>query len=204
MKERVPALIAFFLLAVLVITAWWAADYAQRAIPIDPEIKITHEPDAWTGKFVMVSSDRTGHAINRLSGDSMVHFPDDDSYDAVNPILIGVHPERPRVVSTSDTATMKEHGNLVILRGNAHIHRFPTAENSALDVRSEELTVLPEEDIIKTDKLADVKQGNSKMKGQGMIYNNKTQQLNVFANTDVTISPQDMDKATKNKEGSQQ
>jgi hypothetical protein len=35
------------------------------------------------------------------------------------------------------------------------------------------------------------------MKGKGMIYNNKTRRLEVFANTDVVISPQDINKAKK-------
>ena len=30
MKERFPSLIALFLLVVLVLSSWWAADYAQR------------------------------------------------------------------------------------------------------------------------------------------------------------------------------
>ena len=43
MKERFPSLIALFLLLVLVTSSWWAADYAQRAIQVDPPRRLTHE-----------------------------------------------------------------------------------------------------------------------------------------------------------------
>lgn len=197
MKDRLPALIALFLLVALVITTWWAADYAQRTVPIDAPITIRHEPDAWSSKFVMISTNEQGQAINRLSGEALRHYPDDDSYEADKTHLIGMHPNNPRTLATADLVTLKDKGDLILLKGNAHIHRFPSEESSTLDVRSEELTILPKEDIIKTDKEADVQQGNSRMKGKGMIYNNETRRLEVFNNSDVKISPTDINKANK-------
>ena len=110
---------------------------------------------------------------------------------------MGVRPDTPRTFASANQATMRDKGDYILLQGDAHIHRFPSEDSSALDVRSEELIVLPQQDIVKTDKPADVQQGNSRMKGKGMIYNNKTRRLEVFANTDVVISPQDINKAKK-------
>ena len=77
MKERAPALIAIVLLISLVIGTWWAADYAQRAIAIDPPRRITHEPDSWASDFVVVRSDAEGvaMALNGLQavGDTALH-----------------------------------------------------------------------------------------------------------------------------------
>ena len=78
------------------------------------------------------------------------------------------------------------------MRGNAHLYRFPTEEESQLDVKSEELIIYPQEDIITTDKPADVVQGKSRMKGRGMNYNNATRLLEVYSNTDLKISPEDL------------
>ncbi|NEN74888.1 LPS export ABC transporter periplasmic protein LptC [Pelistega sp. NLN82] len=199
MKERLPTFIALFLLIILVIATWWAADYTQRAIPIEPPVQITHEPDAWSGNFVMISSDNQGIATNRLTGTQLVHYPDDDSYEASHATLFGIRPDTPRTQASADKVTLKDKGDFILMQGNAHIHRFPSEDTSALDIRSEELTILPNESIIKTDKPADVLQGNSRMQGKGMIYNNKTRRLEVFANTDVVISPQDINKANKDK-----
>lgn len=198
MKERLPAFIALFLLLGLVLTTWWAADYAQRAVPVDPPAKITHEPDAWMGRFVMFSSDEHGNAINRLEGDTLRHYPDDDSYEVDNAHMIGQHPGNPRTTGSADLAIMLDNNTKVIMRGNAHLYRFPTEQDSQLDVKSEELIIYPDKDIITTDKPADVVQGNSRMKGRGMNYNNATRLLEVYSNTDLKISPDDLN-ANKEK-----
>lgn len=192
MKERLPALIALFMLLALVITTWWAADYAQRAIPLDPPARLTHEPDAWSDRFIMLSSDPMGVPMNRLEGDAMKHFPDDDSYEIVNAVSTGQRPGSAITTGRADHATMYNRDKTILMQGNAHLHRFPTEDTSALDVTSSELVIYPEQDIIKTDKPATVIQGNSRMQGRGMTYNNKTRQLEVYANTDVSISNKDL------------
>ncbi len=191
MKDRAPSLIAVILLVSLVIGTWWAADYAQRAVAIDPPRRITHEPDSWASNFVMVRTDAAGVAINRMEGLHMKHFPDTDSYDITEAKAIGQQPNSPITIGTSDTAVMDQDGARVIMNGNAHIHRMADEERDALDVKSEQLTLLPDENLVFTDLPALVVNGNSTMNGKGMRYDNNTRQLQVFSATDVKISGQD-------------
>jgi len=188
MKERAPALIAILLLLALVLGTWWAADYAQRAIPIDPPRRITHEPDSWARNFVMVRTDENGMAINRLEGDQMHHFPDDDSYEITVARAVGQQPGSPVTIGTSDIAIMDQDGARIVMQGNAHVHRMPDAENQPLDVTSERLTLLPDDNIVETSLPALVVHGKSTMNGKGMRYDNNTRQLRVFSATDVKIS----------------
>ncbi|AKQ61997.1 LPS export ABC transporter periplasmic protein LptC [Bordetella hinzii] len=188
MKDRFPALIALFLLACLVVGTWWAADYAQRAIPIDPPRRITHEKDAWSRNFVMLRTDPQGKPINRMEGVYGEHFPDDDSYHVTSPRAIGQRADNPITVGVSKTAIMEQGGKRVVMNGDAHVHRNPDANNDALDVRSQQLILLPDEDLVFTDLPAQVIKGNSRMNGTGMRYNNKTRQLEVHSSTDVEIA----------------
>ena len=201
MKERFPALIALFMLVALVITTWWAADYAQHAIDVDPPARKTQEPDSWSDKFVMLSADVNGVPTNRVEGEYMQHFPFNDSYKITNATATGQRPDSPRTVGTADLATVLEGGDKIIMQGNAHLHRFPYGEDKALDVTSEELIIYPNKDIITTDKPAVVINGNSRMNGNGMMYNNKTRQLEVYSSSDVSISGQDTRSRQPNKQG---
>src|SRR5690606_5879471 len=160
MKERFPALIALVLLIAIVLGTWWAADYAQRAIPIDPPRRLTHEPDSWAQDFVMVRTDEAGMAINRLEGDMMHHYPDDDSYEITHARAVGQQPNSPATIGTSDVAIMDQDGARVVMKGNAHVHRMPDADNPPLDVTSEQLTLLPDDNIVETDLPALVVRGN--------------------------------------------
>jgi len=75
--------------------------------------------------------------------------------------------------------------------GDAHLHRLPDPDGKTLDVRSQKLVILPDDDIAYTDLPAEVVNGRSRMNGKGMRYNNKTRQLEVFASTDVEIAGED-------------
>lgn len=194
MRERGPAIIAVILLMSLVAGTWWAADYAQRAIPIDPPGRITHEPDSWAHNFVMIRTDAAGTAINRLDGTTMRHYPDDDSYEIDNVKATGQQPDAPITIGTAKLATMDADGTRIVMEGDAHVHRLPDAERSALDVTSEKLVLYPDEDIVETDLPARVINGPHVMHGTGMRYDNKTAQLQVFSATDVKISGQETPK----------
>src|SRR3546814_18245180 len=131
MKERAPTFIAILLLLTLVVGTWWAADYAQRAIPIDPPRRITHEPDSWSSNFVMVRTDTTGVAINRLEGDYMKHYPDDDSYEFTKARAIGQQPGSPITIGTSNTAIMEQGGDRNVTKHNARVHNPPAQAHQA-------------------------------------------------------------------------
>lgn len=188
MKDRFPSLIALFLLLVLVASTYWAADYAQRAIQSDPPRRVTHEMDAWSRNFVMLRTDPTGRPINRLEGEYAEHFPDDDSYHITAPRAIGQREANPITVGVSKTAIMEQGGKRIVMNGDAHVHRQPDANNDVLDVRSQQLILLPDDDVVFTDLPAEVIKGRSRMNGKGMHYNNKTRQLQVSASTDVEIA----------------
>lgn len=191
MKERVPSFVAILLLFVLVASTWWAADYTQRAVKVEPPRRVTHEPDSWADHFVMVRTDPAGMAVNRLEGDYMEHFPDDDSYEITNAKAIGQRTGSPITIGTARKAVMDQNGSRIVMSGDAHLHRLPDQDRSALDVRSQQLTLLPDEDVTFTNLPALVVNGNSTMNGKGMRYDNKSRTLKVFSASDVKISGQD-------------
>ena len=191
MKERIPSFVAIVLLFVLVASTWWAADYTQRSIQIEPPRRVTHEPDSWADHFIMVRTDPAGVAVNRLEGDYMEHYPDDDSYMVTNAKAIGQRTGSPITIGTSRTAVMDQKGSRIVMTGDAHLHRLPDQDRAALDVRSQKLTLLPDEDITFTHLPAVVVNGNSTMHGKGMRYDNKSRTLKVFSASDVKISGQD-------------
>lgn len=205
MKERAPALIAVMLLLTLVLGTWWAAEYAQKSIPIDPPARMTHDPDSWAENFVMIRTDAQGVAINRLEGNYLQHYPDDGSYKITTPTAIGQRPGDPVTVGTSRTAVMNKDNTRIVMMGDAHVHRHKDENHAPLDVTSQQLTILPNQDVVFTDLPAVVVNGNSKMHGTGMRYNNKTQVLQVFSSSDVKISGADVakkqaaDKSEKSK-----
>jgi lipopolysaccharide export system protein LptC len=191
MRDRAPSIVAVILLVVLVLGTWWAADYARNSIPIDPPPRVTHDANSWAKDFVMVRTDEKGVAINRLEGNYLQHYPDDGSYQITTVTATGQQPDTPLTVGTARTATMNKSGTEIVMKGDAHIHRAADGKHNVLDVTSEELTLLPDKDVVYTDLPALVVNGDSTMHGTGMRYDNKTSVLQVYSSSDVKISGKD-------------
>jgi lipopolysaccharide export system protein LptC len=71
MKERFAIIVSLVILTFLVMGSWWAAEYSQRAVEIDPPVRLTHERDHWATQIVLLRTDEKGFVIHRLEGDLM-------------------------------------------------------------------------------------------------------------------------------------
>ena len=191
MKERFAIIVSLVILTSLVMGTWWAADYSQRAVEIDPPVRLTHERDHWATQIVLVRTDENGLVIHRLEGDLMEHFPDDQSYDVVRPRAFGLKADNPLTIATARSATVFEEGDRIVMKGDAVLLRLGDAKRQPLNFRTDEVTMLIKKDLAYTDLPAIATSGRSRMSGTGMRYNNATQQLDVFKSTDVEIAPKD-------------
>jgi lipopolysaccharide export system protein LptC len=191
MKERFAIIVSLVILTSLVMGTWWADDYSQRAVEIDPPVRLTHERDHWATQIVLVRTDENGLVIHRLEGDLMEHFPDDQSYDVVRPRAFGLKADNPLTIATALTATVFEEGDRIVMKGDAVLLRLGDAKRQPLNFRTDEVTMLIKKDLAYTDLPAIATSGRSRMSGTGMRYNNATQQLDVFKSTDVEIAPKD-------------
>lgn len=197
MKERFAIIFSLLIMITLVLGTWWAADYSQRAVDIDPPSRKTHEPDSWTKNFTLLRTDQQGIVINRLEGDLLEHFPDDDSYDVEMPRAFGLRPDTPLTLGTSRKATVYDNGDRIVMRGDAVLLRLADATRAPLNFLSDEIIMLIDKDISYTDLPATAISGRSRMSGVGMRYNNATQELDVFKSTDVEIAPRDTRDSSK-------
>ncbi len=197
MKERFAVLVSLLIMVTLVIGTWWAADYSERAVEIDPPSRMTHEPDNWAEKIVLLRTDKQGTVIHRLEGDRMEHFPDDKSYEVYAPRAFSLRPENPLTLATSRTANIYNEGDRIVMHGDALLLRLADATRAPLNFLSDEITILVDQDITYTDLPAVAISGRSRMSGTGMRYNNATQQLDVLKSTDMDIAAKDRSGSAK-------
>ena len=189
MKERFPTITSIIILSALVVGTWFGAQYTQRAVDIDAPAKKTHEPDSWGKVMTLIRTNESGLAVSRIEGEYMEHFPDDDSYDIIQPRAFSLNPGNPTMVATSQLATVLDDGNRVVMKNNAVLMRLADAERQPLNVTSEKITMLLAQDVAFTDQPALAIHGRSTLNGVGMHYNNKSGELRVLRSTDVEIAP---------------
>lgn len=189
MKDRLPTIASIIILSLLVVGTWVAADYTERAISLDAPSRATHEPDTWARNVIIVRTDASGTAVSRLEGDYLEHYPDDDSYEIQRPRAFNMQPDTPLTLATARTATVLEQGARIVMKGDAVLIRLGDNERDPLNITSEEIVLLSEEDVAYTELPAIAVNGLSRLSGTGMRYDNKTRELKVSRSTDVEIVP---------------
>jgi len=189
MKDRFPTIASIVILTGLVIGTWFAAEYTQRAVELDAPAKQTHEPDSWGKVLVMLRTDEAGMPTSRVEGEYMEHFPDDDSYDIIQPRAMSIKRDQPTLVGTSQLATVLEDGNRIVMKKDAVVMRLASENTDPLNVSSQEITMLMDEDVAYTALPALAIRERSTLKGIGMRYDNKTGELKVLEATEVEIAP---------------
>jgi lipopolysaccharide export system protein LptC len=197
MKDRFPTIMSVVILVALVIGTWVAAEHTKKAVVIEADAKKTHEPDSWSRNFTVVRTNAIGLPISRLVGQYMEHFPDDGSYDITNPVATNVPKEGRVTQGTANTATVLDEGNRIVLKGDAYVFRLPQKDDTdPINLSSEEMTMLVNEDVAFTDLPAVARDGRTRLSGIGMHYDNKTGELRVKQSTDVEISPKQPENPT--------
>ena len=135
--------------------------------------KHRHDPDAIVEHFAVDHFDKTGKQQSRLTADKLLHYPDNDTADITAPVINLNRSDRP-IVFTSQTAQASNTTKVVVMRGSVRGERKATASQPAQILTTEELTVLSDEEIARTQLPVLFTQGVSRLDGIGAEWNNIT------------------------------
>lgn len=147
------------------------------------------EPDYIVENFSFVRMTPEGKPGYVLSGATLSHRPDVDVSDIDKPVMHNMTPGRPPMTVTAKTAKVLHVQNQIDLAGNVDVERPAFGTTKALSIRSEALTALPDEEIVKTTLPVEIKLGAATLTGVGMQANNATQKLHVNSQSHIVYPP---------------
>jgi lipopolysaccharide export system protein LptC len=142
-----------------------------------PNVNVGNDPDYIIDNFSFVRMSETGQPRYVISGERLTHRPADNTSVIDKPVVQSMSTEHPRMTMTASTAHVNQDQNQIDLAGNVDISRPGSATTQPLRIRTEALTVLPDEDIARTDRPIEMKLGASVVTAVGMVANNATMQL---------------------------
>lgn len=148
---------------------------------------LKNEPDYIVEKFSYVRMTADGKPRYLISGDKLTHRPLDDSADVVKPLVRSVGEGAPPTVISAKTARIDHHNTQVHLEGNVEIDRKPAAGNG-LHLKTEALTIFPDEDQMKTDRPVrmEVSDGTT-VTGTGMFIDNASRKIDINSKVHMAI-----------------
>lgn len=160
-------LLVVLVLAGLAVVSGWLL---QR-LGVDAEVRQQsgrHTPDYYVENFTSTTMDVNGFPRRRVNADYMAHFPDTDTHELSNPYMILYRDSAAPWHVRSERGWISSTGEVMLLLGKVHIWRNNARGERQMEIRTEDLRVLPDTNYGETDKLAIITTPGSESRGVGM------------------------------------
>lgn len=157
----------------LLILAIWARNWVEdRPNPVVVEETINMretQSDYYLEEFTTRKFDATGTLQYRVSGKSLLHFPEDDRSEITEPNVILLR-DGVRWDITSATGEMLRKPDTFTLFGNVEIERAGS-NNDTVSIRTESLSVHADNNEVSTDQPIEVIANGWRMRSIGLQSN---------------------------------
>lgn len=168
------------LAAAVALGSFWLNQVMDRSMTDTLQGAPRSAPDYYVEKFNMVKFTAAGHVKYRVSGSRLQHLPLDDSYEIEQPVLHSLSDVHAPMTIHADRARVEEGNSKIHMRGNVQADRPHSPGAEALHIASDYMLILPDDDIMQSDKKVDMTLGRSSMSGIGMIANNASRELRLL------------------------
>lgn len=177
---------ALLLLALAGMTFW--LDQKVQPPPPVRDGSTRHDPDFVIERFSAMRMNPDGSQRYAVQGSKLTHYPDDNSTFIEQPRFIHFDPKTAPVRVTSRTALVSRSGDEVDFLGAVHIVRDAFADQAAMTLDTEYLHLVPDQDTATSDKAVLMTQGDTRVQGVGMVFDNRARVLTLLSKVDVTYA----------------
>lgn len=182
-SNMLPLLLVLFLAGMTL----WLRFAVEGPGPAEPR-EHRGEPDAVVDNLTLTRLNATGKPNYVLNARRMTHYPDDDSTQ-LEGLKFAKSGDGPALRITAERGTLTHESDEAHFYGNVLLVREGEPNRDELRVRTEYLHVIPQRDIVRTDRPITISEGRSVISGVGMEFNKQTRKLTVFANVRGSIEP---------------
>ena len=167
---EIPATLRQWVLPALLAGAAGASAWTLYDLELEESIAADRppgSPDAYMEHFMTVEMDDAGRPKRRLEADFMAYLAD-ETIVLSKPYYVLYRAEGEPWHIRSERGEVSADGNVVRLQGNVDIWRNDEAGVRDLDIRTENLTVLPDAEFGETAKPVTIRMPASTSEGVGM------------------------------------
>ena len=185
MLTRSPLFFPLVLALLLaIITFWINLTVEQQGPKIDGSDR--HDPDYTMNHFVNTQTDTTGKLRYVLAAAEMVHYPDDDSTVLQRPRFTQYTVDKPYTRIEGLRGYVSSNGQQVTLVDNVKVTRQAFDGKGEMQIATEKLDILPNQDIAKTDAPVVITQApKTVIHATGMIFDKKHQTMQLLKRVKV-------------------
>lgn len=160
----------------LVILTAWLGQLAE-APQVSGDGAIGHDPDYFVEDFDATAFDASGAPRYRLNAVRMTHYMDDDTAELEAPRFVREGLGMARVVVRSLRGLVSPEGESVYFLGDVRMLQERLDGGSPMELTTEYLRVIPDLNLIRTEKPVRLKDGHGELRGGAMVADGKRRTL---------------------------
>jgi lipopolysaccharide export system protein LptC len=161
------------------VTFWINLTVEEQGPKIDGSNR--HDPDYTMNNFVTTQTEPSGKLSYVLAATEMVHYPDDDSTVLQRPRFTQFATNKPYTQIEALRGYVSSNGEEIELVDNVKVVRQAFEGKGEMQVLTEKLIILPEQDIAKTDSAVVIKQApKTVIRARGMVFDKKNQTIKLL------------------------
>ena len=188
--QRRPALLLLGIGIVLAAGSFWLLEISNRSSGNTTVQSQRTDPDYFVDNFSYAKLDALGRLEYVIDGLKMTHYPVDKRSEIDKPVIRHFAPNQPPTTLRAERATVNGDRTEVRMIDKVILERAQVRGEEALTVTSEYMLVLPEKDIVTSDRRVDIRTGSAHLSGTGMVANNATRQLTLESSvTGIYLPP---------------
>lgn len=178
-----PVLVAALLAA---LTLW--LDQLVQSGSAQPRVPGS-EPDFVVHDVSATQTGADGRPRHVLKATRMTHYPSDDTTVLEQPRLSHFRDASMEVQARAEKATLSGDGRTVLMSGDVLLVRSAYGTQGELTLRTEELTVLPEEGFARTSMPVTLTSPTSRTDAVGLEFDYDRRRLTLQSNVRMSIRP---------------
>jgi len=167
LRQWLPLALPLALLSV----AYWLNQQVLPE-PISSNTVVQHDPDAIVENFSATTLSAQGTPRFVMSAKKLRHYPDDDSTTLDEPKISLFSENKPTIFIKSKLGILARKGDEVFLHNNVKLAREASARNSELAIETEYLHVIPNKQIVNTDRAVTITNAQTTLHAVGMELDN--------------------------------
>jgi lipopolysaccharide export system protein LptC len=147
------------------------------------------EPDYIVENFSFVRMTPDGKPRYIVSGDKLTHRPEGDISDVDKPVVLNLSPVEQPTTMNAERGRIDHAKNVVDLMGKVDIERAASPKTKRMTIKTEQLTVFPDEDRMTSEQAVVMTLGDSSIRGIGMQADNAAQTVHFSKNGQIVYPP---------------
>jgi lipopolysaccharide export system protein LptC len=192
--DRATAWSPVLLLGGLAALTYWLDAQVQPPAPRRDGSE-RHDPDIYVEGFRAVELDAKGRPRQMIAGKRAQHFGDDQTTDIVEPLLSQTESDKPAFRITANKGSLTGDRKQATFTGNVRAVREagPTKPGEApagpVTVTTEYLHVVPDKELVSTDRAVTIEESRGIIRSVGLILDNKAKTLKLASGVSGTFQP---------------